>query len=245
MRLSEVNLFPNWNPILKRYENENLTNEQIEQIVFSEIEDDKKPGTIAIVFGTSRKIEAEARVKKSCELYHEKRIQKIFFTGGYNGISNVKNNQTPESIQEENKEISALFQDYDSEASRMKKMAIQLQVPEENIIIDEISNNSNESLKNLIKYLNVQEGENVLLITSEYHLKRCLASALKYVLIPLTYSLVAAPTGYFERDNYQNTTLGETIINFEAFHLIRLAREKKIYDLEIQEDERKKYLSKE
>ena len=43
MRLSEVNIFPNWNPILKRYENENLTNEQIEQIVFSEIEDDKKP----------------------------------------------------------------------------------------------------------------------------------------------------------------------------------------------------------
>ena len=46
---------------------------------------------------------------------------------------------------------------------------------------------------------------------------------------------MAAPTGYFEQDNFRNTKLGREIINFEANHLVRLARENKIYDLEIVE----------
>lgn len=62
-----------------------------------------------------------------------------------------------------------------------------------------------------------------------------MASALKYVSLPLTYSLIAAPTGYFEQENFRNTKLGRAIINFEANHLVRLARENKIFDLEIEE----------
>ena len=169
------------------------------------------------------------------ELYKQQQIEKLFFTGGKNGISSAKNNQTPEEIQKENKDISYLINDNYSEAERMKKYALELGVQEENILLDCLSNNSNETLQNLTTFLPLQEGENIILITSEYHLKRCLASALKYVSLPLTYSLIAAPTGYFEQDNFRNTKLGREIINFEANHLVRLARENKIFDLEIVE----------
>lgn len=49
----------------------------------------------------------------------------------------------------------------------------------------------------------------------------------------LTYTLVSTETGYFEQENYRNTTLGQELLNFEANHLVRLARENKIADLEI------------
>lgn len=224
-----------WNQETKRYENDPIDLEMTNKIVFEGIEDNQRPAKYAIVFGTSRKIEMEARVKKTVELYKQKRIEKLFFTGGKNGISSAKNNQTPEEIQKENKDISYIINDNYSEAERMKKYALELGVQEEDILLDCLSNNSNETLQNLTTFLPLQEGENIILITSEYHLKRCLASALKYVSLPLTFSLVAAPTGYFEQDNYRNTKLGREIINFEANHLVRLARENKIFDLEIVE----------
>lgn len=224
-----------WNQETKRYENDPIDLEMTNKIVFEGIEDNQRPAKYAIVFGTSRKIEMEARVKKTVELYKQKRIEKLFFTGGKNGISSAKNNQTPEEIQKENKDISYIINDNYSEAERMKKYALELGVQEEDILLDRLSNNSNDTLQNLTTFLPLQEGENIILITSEYHLKRCLASALKYVSLPLTFSLVAAPTGYFEQDNFRNTKLGREIINFEANHLVRLARENKIYDLEIVE----------
>ncbi len=235
MHLSELPISPMWNQETKRYENDPIDLEMTNKIVFEGIEDNQRPAKYAIVFGTSRKIEMEARVKKAVELYKQKQIEKLFFTGGKNGISSAKNNQTPEEIQKENKDISYIINDNYSEAERMKKYALELGVQEEDILLDCLSNNSNETLQNLTTFLPLQEGENIILITSEYHLKRCLASALKYVSLPLTYSLIAAPTGYFEQDNYRNTKLGREIINFEANHLVRLARENKIFDLEIEE----------
>lgn len=235
MHLSELPISPMWNQETKRYENDPIDLEMTNKIVFEGIEDNQRPAKYAIVFGTSRKIEMEARVKKTVELYKQKRIEKLFFTGGKNGISSAKNNQTPEEIQKENKDISYIINDNYSEAERMKKYALELGVQEEDILLDRLSNNSNDTLQNLTTFLPLQEGENIILITSEYHLKRCLASALKYVSLPLTFSLVAAPTGYFEQDNFRNTKLGREIINFEANHLVRLARENKIYDLEIVE----------
>ncbi len=240
MRLSEFLIEPVWNATSKRYENEKLDKETIEEIVFSGIEDDFLPATYAIVFGTSRKIEMDARVQKAVQLYKEKRVKKLVFTGGKNGISNAKNNQTPEEIIKENRTISYIIEDEFSEAERMGKYALELGVKKEDILLDCLSNNSNETLQNITSFIQIQEGENLILITSEYHVKRCLASALKYVSLPLTYSLVAAPTGYFESENYEKTKIGKEIINFEAYHLIRLARENKIFDLNQKEGRTRK-----
>lgn len=235
MHLSELPINPIWNNNTKRYENEFLDIETLNTIVFDGIEDNFLKADYAIVFGTSRKIEMEARVKKAVELYQNKRAKYLFFTGGKNGISSAKNNQTPEEIKKDNLDISYIIEDELSEAERMKNYAIELGVKKEDILIDNVSNNSNETLKNLSSFLSLKNGDTIILVTSEYHLKRCFASALKYVPYELNYSLISAPTGYFEKENYVHTKLGRELIQFEANHLIRLAREDKIFDLELKE----------
>ncbi len=234
MKLSEIAIDPIWNNEAKTYENI-VDFTTIENIVYQDIEDNGLSSQYAIIFGTSRKIEMKARVEKAVELYTNGRIQKLFFTGGKNGISSAKKNQTPEEINKENKNISYIIEDDLAEAERMKSYCLQLGVPEKDIIIDSISNNSNETLKNVLKFIELRENDFITLITSAYHLKRCLASAKKYIPFDLNYVLVSANTGYFEEENYKNTTLGKTLLNFEANHLIRLARENKIFDLEVGE----------
>lgn len=233
MKLSEAPINPIWNQEIKNYTNDRLDFSLIDQIVFEGIFDNNLPSKYAICFGTSRKIEMCARVEKAVELYKNGRIQKVLFTGGKNGISSAKNNQTPEKVNKDNLDISQIINDDLAEAERMQTYAIELGMPKEDIIIDCESNNSNETLQNLLKFINVENNDNITFITSAYHLKRCLASAKKYVPLNLNYTLVIAETGYFEKENYQHTKLGCELLNFEANRLVHLARENKIADLEI------------
>lgn len=233
MKLSEAPINPIWSQETKKYTNDRIDFSLINQIVLEGISDNNLSSKYAVCFGTSRKIEMVARVEKAVELYQEGRIQKVLFTGGKNGISSIKNNQTPEEVKKDNLEISYLIHDDLAEAERMKKYAIELGMPKKDIIIDCKSNNSNETLQNLLEFINIKEKENLTHITSAYHLKCCLASAKKYVPLKLTYTLVLAETGYFEKENYQLTKLGCELLNFEANHLVRLARENKIADLDI------------
>lgn len=187
MKLSEINIEPIWDSEKKNYSNERLDFETIEEIVFSNIYENGLSSEFAICFGTSRKIEMCKRVEKVVELYKQGRIKKGLFTGGKNGISSAKNNQTPEEIRKENENISYLIQDNFTEAERMKNYALELGMPKESILTDPISNNSNETLQNITKFIPMQENDNLILITSAYHLKRCLASAKKYVGKNLTF----------------------------------------------------------
>lgn len=93
----------------------------------------------------------------------------------------------------------------------MKNYALELGMPESAILIDCISNNSNETFQNFTKFIPIHENDNLILITSAYHLKRCLTSAQKYVDKDLIYTLVSAETKYFEQKNYRNTTLGQEL----------------------------------
>lgn len=84
--------------LLSQINSENLTDEQVEEILFSIPEDDKKTGDCIFVFGS--KIYLEERTNLAVKLYKEKRTPKILFSGGlgkkrngsrsisYEGISN-------------------------------------------------------------------------------------------------------------------------------------------------------------
>ena len=63
--MSELPISPMWNQETKRYENDPIDLEMTNKIVFEGIEDNQRAAKYAIVFGTSRKIEMEARVKSS------------------------------------------------------------------------------------------------------------------------------------------------------------------------------------
>ncbi|MFR2534147.1 MAG: YdcF family protein [Clostridia bacterium] len=200
---------------------EHMTDEQIDKIVYEGIENNNQEALCGVVFGNYRF--QDLRVQKAVELYKAGRIKKLLFLGGAGGISNEEH--IPET-----------------EASCMKKLALTLGVKEQDIFLEEQSNNSIENciqsmpiLKQIYPKGNIDK---LLLISSEFHLKRCLATFLKqdeekkiqYILVPVRDGF-SDRTNWFLSDTSWNT--GRSLATFEAKALIQYAKEGKIEDLEV------------
>ncbi len=117
---------------LSQIQDEILSDEDIQNIVYSDIEDNGLSSKYGLVFGNSMLI--KERVSKAVELYQQKRVQKLVFMGGTNGVSN----QDGELI---------------SEAERMEQLAISLGVKKEDILLDCTSNNTFENVENALSIL--------------------------------------------------------------------------------------------
>ncbi len=81
---------------LSEIEDDILTDEQIDHIVYSGIQDDGLSSEYALVFGNSMLI--KERVKASVNAYKTGRLKKIIFMGGANGASNQNDSTIPEAI---------------------------------------------------------------------------------------------------------------------------------------------------
>lgn len=199
---------------LSQIDDSNLTDEQIDMIVFSNVEDNKLNSDYALVFGNSMLI--KERVTTAVEAYKDGRIKKIIFMGGINGVSNSNNSLIPEAIQ-------------------MKKLAISLGISEDDILIDDASNNTFENIENAMNLL-PKEIKHVSIITSEFHLKRCyLILKKKYPNILVT--MISSKDGFSDRENWflsdNSWNSGRSLATYEAHLLVKYAREDKIYDLEV------------
>lgn len=203
MRLTEIN-------------KETLTDKEIEKIVYSDIIDTGETTTYGIVFGNSMLI--KERVESAVLAYQSKRITKVIFTGGRNGISNEE-------------------KDGISEAQKMKALAIQKGITESDIITEEESNNTFENIDNTMKLLKQENISEVALITSEFHLKRCMAIMkkkypnIKTILIP-SFDGFTDKNNWYLSDTSWNS--GRSIVIYEANLLIRYAKEGKIENLNIE-----------
>lgn len=202
---------------LSNINNQNLTDEDIMHIVYSNTDDDGQNSKYALVFGNSMLI--NERVTKAVELYNTKRIKKLILMGGTNGISNEDKSTIPE-------------------AEKIKKIAISLGVKKEDIIIDDTSNNTFENIKNAFALIEeeINSLNNIIVITSEFHLKRCYA-IIKKKKPNLHVTLVAAKDGFSDRDNWylsdNSWNSGRSLATYEANLLIKYAKENKIEDLDI------------
>lgn len=201
MRLSEI-------------ERENFSDEEIQEIVYSEIEDTLKETEYAIVFGNSMLI--NERVNTAVEAYKKGRIKKLIFTGGINGVSNQNNDQIPEAI-------------------KMKDLAIKLGVSEEDILVEPNSNNSFENVDNVFEIL-PNNISCISIITSEFHLKRCMA-IIKKKFPNIETILIASKDGFSDSDNWflsdNSWNSGRSLATYEAGLLVKYAKNKQIYDLTI------------
>ena len=239
MKLSEFNI----DPIFDKEENlyiNRLTKEEIDKILFDGLEDTNAICEYGILLGISRKIEAIARAQTAAKLYKEGRIRKILITGGKNGISSSSKNQTPMDINQDNITISELFEDDYSEGYRMKLLMteyanniLHINIPEEDIILDEESNNTIENMQYAKKTFKIKEGENIIIITSGYHMRRAIGTAMKYLSNKIHYCPVIAKTGFFEKDNYYKTKLGMQLASFDANRCIEQASNGLIEDMDI------------
>ena len=203
MKLTEIN-------------KETLTDEEIEKIVYSDIIDTGESTTYGIVFGNSMLI--KERVESAVLAYQSKRITKVIFTGGRNGISNEE-------------------KDGISEAQKMKALAIQKGIKESDIITEEESNNTFENIDNTMKLLKQENISEVALITSEFHLKRCMA-IMKKKYPNIKTILIPSLDGFTDKNNWYlsdtSWNSGRNIVTYEANLLIRYAKEGKIENLNIE-----------
>lgn len=199
---------------LSQINEENLTDEQIDKIVYSDIKDDELSSEYCFVFGNSMLI--KERVNTALDAYKKRRIKKIIFMGGANGVSNQNNSVIPE-------------------ATKMKELALSLGINEDDILVDDTSNNTFENIDNAMKLL-PNDINHISIITSEFHLKRCYAIFKKnYPNISVT--MIPSKDGFSDRDNWflsdNSWNSGISLATFEANVLIKYAKENKIYDLEI------------
>lgn len=200
--------------MLSQINDENLTDEQIDSIVYSDIEDDKLSSEYALVFGNSMLI--NERVNTSVAAYKKGRIKKLIFMGGTNGVSNQDNSSVAEAV-------------------KMKELALSLGVAEEDILIDDTSNNTFENIENAMKLL-PNDINHISIITSEFHLKRCYA-ILKKKYPNISVTMIPSKDGFSDRDNWflsdNSWNSGRSLATYEAHLLVKYAKENKIYDLEI------------
>ena len=131
-----------------------LTDEDIQKIVYGDVEDNGKKCIYGIVFGNSMLL--KERVMTAVEAYKSNRVKKLIFCGGNGGISNLDKDVVPEAI-------------------KMKVLAVELGVSEEDILVDDTSNNSFENVDNAFKLIGNENISSIAVITSEFHLKRCMA----------------------------------------------------------------------
>lgn len=196
----------------------NLNDSDIDKIVYDGVEDNLKSAKYGLVFGNSMLI--KERVTTAVDLYNEGRIKKMIFMGGVNGVSNQNNSN-------------------EAEAVKMKTLALQLGVKEEDILVDDKSNNSFENVDNALEIIGkeLDSIDNIIVVTSEFHLKRCLGILnLKCPNIGVT--LVGSKDGFSDRANWflsdNSWNSGRSLATYEAHLLVKYAKEGKIADLEIE-----------
>lgn len=203
---------------LSKINDKNLSDKDIANIVYSNIEDNGKSSKYALVFGNSMLI--KERVSRAVELYKDERIQKIIFMGGVNGVSNQDNSSI-------------------AEADKMRELAIELGIKKDDIIVDNTSNNTFENIDNAMYLLRneIDTLENITIITSEFYLKRCYA-ILKKNYPNINVTLITAKDGFSDSDNWflsdNSWNSGRSLATYEAHLLIKYAKENKIEDLEIE-----------
>ena len=191
-----------------------LTNDVIDRLLFEGLNDNGASADCIIVLGSIKA--AKYRVPVAAEAFFSGRSEKIMLCGG------KMRNFSGERM---------------AEADHMYKKALELGVPETNIIIEKSSQNTIEnvlcSLLELQRSIWLNKVKNVLLVTTTYHMRRSLHIA-KY-LFPSHISVYPCPADdtTTKRDNWVNTPEGTGRVKKEALNIVRYVNNGVIPDFEI------------
>jgi len=191
-----------------------LTIDVVDRLLFHGLEDTKENADCIIVLGSLKA--AKYRVPVAVDTYNTGRAGKIVLCGG-------KLRDFPDGIY--------------SEAEHMRQAALDLGVSEEDIIVENRSQNTVENLlfalAELEKTLGLDEIRSVLLVTTAYHMRRSLAIA--RCLFPEHISVISCPANdtNTRRDNWTNTPAGIKRARGEAIKIVKYIADGIIPDFEI------------
>ena len=195
--------------------NENeLSEKEINNILFNIPKDDNQIGDCIWVFGS--KTNLEERLNKAIELYKNKRAPYILFTGGKG-----KKGQIPE-------------------AKIMKEKALSLGIPEEAILTEEESNNTTEnilcSLLVLERKFLLQNIKRLIVVSSPFHIQRLILTLRRYMPKWIQYSYCYNENSPVSKNNWLNNEEAKKRVEYEAKGIIFYAKNKYIDDKEVSLD---------
>ncbi len=192
----------------------NLTPEIVDKLLFADLEDTGESADCIIVLGSLKA--AKYRVPVAVDAYNAGRADKLMLCGG-------------------------ALRDFPtglcSEAEHMRKAAVDLGVAEDNIILENSSQNTVENilfaLIELQRTFFLNKVHRVLLVTTAFHMRRSLAIA-RY-LFPNHITIIPCPANdnNTRRDNWMNTPEGSERARAEAMNIVRHVNNGIIPDFEI------------
>ena len=200
--------------LVSQIKGEELTLEVIDRLLFHGIEDTGESADCIIVLGSVKA--AKYRIPAAVAAYKAGRANKILLCGG-----KLRDFPTGKC----------------SEAEYMRQAAIDLGIAEENIILENSSQNTVENI--LFALIELQRNfwlnkvHSVLLVTTTYHMRRSLAIA-RY-LFPKHITIIPCPANdsNTKRDNWMKTPVGIERAKVEALKIIENVNNGVIPDFEI------------
>ncbi len=190
---------------------EDLTNDIVDKILFRGLEDRGDAGDCIMVLGSTKA--PRYRVPKAVSIYRDKRSSKILLCGGRTVDGTL------------------------SEAEMMRRKAIELGMPNEDILMEELSLSTKENmlcaLLPLDRAFKLSRIQRILLVTTTYHMRRCLLMAQAYMPRWIEISPCPADDTNTCRDTWYRSETGCQRAKDEAWKIICYINEKSIDDLEI------------
>ncbi|OPJ60408.1 YdcF family protein [Clostridium oryzae] len=191
-----------------------LTNEIIDKMLYEGMEDVEDNGDCIMVLGSMKA--HKYRLPKAVSIYQDKRSSKLLVCGG-------------KIISSE----SGLL----SEAEMMRRKALEMGVPDKDILKEELSMTTKEnmicSLLVLERAFILKNISNILVVTANYHMRRSLLMAQTYMPNWITFSTCPSDDAITRRDTWYKTEKGYQRVKEEAWKIICYINEKSIPDFEI------------
>lgn len=190
----------------------NLTDELMTRLLFSNIADDMKIADCIFVPGSSKAF--KFRLPKAIQLFKQGRAKKILFSGG---------------VVWEGSELC--------EALQLKAKAIELGIPEKDILVDTLSQHTKEnvlaSLLVLDRAFHLHNINRILVVTSSYHMRRMYLNLKTYMPNWIHYSLSPVSDLTTSENNWFLTSYGRGRVEAESKKLIRYVKQGAIVDMDI------------
>lgn len=180
-----------------------LTDEQISNLLYENISDDQVNGDCIVVLGSSKAI--QYRLPIGMQLYNAGRAEKILFSGGVTWPGT----DLPES-------------------HLLKKKAVEQGMPEEDILIEDISLSTKENIlaSSLVldRYFELHNIKRLLIVTTTYHMRRSLLTFKTYMPDWIQFSQCPGDDLHTRKDNWFLTELGRKRAETEARKIIEYIR---------------------
>ncbi len=173
----------------------------------------EKPCDYGIVFGGVSMIPYRTNV--ALDLYQRELVDKLVLTGGV-GLFN-KDRQVPE-------------------AYKMYEFFKAMGVLDSDLIMESHSRNTSENVKFLLEMLEQENGldnKSFAVITSDFHVRRCIGALRSAINIPIEVYASAAKDGVTDLEHWHSNHYGRRMILTEALLLLHYAKLGLISNLEI------------